>query len=203
MRIQPNNINDFFQEFEWPMDQGGRQGTGKAVFEKACKDGSFNCSASECLGSFMVLQLFLTLQVLPVAPNHVRNCILSFWALCSVLRMLLTLSTNRVTGDDLHEAILRHLKLCQLAYGVSGWRPKHHMTLHLGGMLTRFGYLVSCWTHERKHRETKRYANFLNNTRGFDRSVTRDILWSQYSALGDESSYPAVGSSDLLAPNSL
>ena len=36
-------------------------------------------------------------------------------------------------------------------------RPKHHYAAHLPDQYKRFGFLVSCLTHERKHRLVKRY----------------------------------------------
>ena len=55
-------------------------------------------------------------------------------------------------------AIKRHLTLFQLAYDNDAWRPKHHMALHLAQQLAHFGYLLSCFCVERKHRMVRRYA---------------------------------------------
>ena len=42
-------------------------------------------------------------------------------------------------------------------YGRDKMRPKHHYAAHLPEQYRRFGFLVSCLTHERKHRLVKRY----------------------------------------------
>jgi hypothetical protein len=56
------------------------------------------------------------------------------------------------------------MKLFTQTYAQEYVIPKFHYGLHLSTMLQKHSMLVSCFVHERKHREIKRFANQLTNT---------------------------------------
>ena len=58
-------------------------------------------------------------------------------------------------------------------------RPKHHYALHLPDMLRRFGFLLSTFTQERKHRIVKRYTKDRKNLKNWDLGVIEDITCHQ------------------------
>ena len=44
------------------------------------------------------------------------------------------------------------------------------------GHLQRWGCLLTCWAHERKHKVVKRYATQINNSRAYEQSVLREVI---------------------------
>ena len=63
----------------------------------------------------------------------------------------------------MQECIANHRRLFREVYGRASMRPKHHYAGHLPIQYRRFGILISCLTHERKHRLVKRYLFGLRN----------------------------------------
>ncbi len=99
----------------------------------------------------------------------------SYLALSRVLDLLQAIRNGITRASTLEESILAHLQLFLNAYGDAKWKPKHHYSTHLGRMLNQFKLLCSCWVHERKHREVKRFANLITNTwSNWEESVLRD-----------------------------
>lgn len=186
-------IHGFFQLFSWPRNVNS---LGKRVFEKLSD--SFSCDASEGLGSYSLIEAFLKQDIYEDASDHLKLCCKSFYALCDVLRILTCLGKYDISGKQLHSAIHEHFSRYQAVYGVETVRPKHHMATHLGQMLRAKGFLVSCFVHERKHRAVKRYANLLQNTTHFDKSVLSDVMWDQFQALKSAESFPQVGSFEII-----
>ena len=43
---------------------------------------------------------------------------------------------------------------------------KHHFMTHIASTHESHKLLLSCWVHERKHKEIKKYERYLNNTAG-------------------------------------
>lgn len=61
-------------------------------------------------------------------------------------------------------------------YGADAVTFKFHQAMHLPEMLDQYGVLVTCWVHERKHRNPKRWVNVSHNTSvDFDRFAFRDV----------------------------
>ena len=50
-------------------------------------------------------------------------------------------------------------------------QPKFHWLLHYAPCLSRFGTLISCFVHERKHRTIKRYAADILNTTNYEKPL--------------------------------
>ena len=67
-----------------------------------------------------------------------------------------------------------------------------HWCMHLPAQLLRYAFLVACFTHERKHKEVKRYMQGRNNpNRSFESGVLQDVLHVQSLALEEDMPYPA------------
>lgn len=65
-------------------------------------------------------------------------------------------------------------------------QPKAHYTLHLPLILERDGRLCSCWSHERKHRELKKYGNQSTNSNkslSWEKGILEDVVLSQYMSM--------------------
>lgn len=189
-RVRYSQIHAFFQDgWTWPFNHRH----GMAVFEtRSSEGGPLQCAASEGLGCFALLQVFLSLIVFDDARDHVKAAICSYYALCKVIELLTMTTRGTVTPKRLMDAMLHHLKLHQSAYGVQHWKPKMHWCLHLPAQLKRYGFLVACFTHERKHKEVKRYMQGRMNTNlSFEKNVLQDVLHIQQTVLNEEHPYPS------------
>ena len=54
-----------------------------------------------------------------------------------------------------------------------------HYSLHSADHIKKFGVVVSCFTHERKHRELKKFANMMHNATpglGFEKGLLEDVV---------------------------
>ena len=182
-------INTFFQDgWVWPFHQR----LGQHVFESRSSDGgNLSCSASECLGCFALLMTFLCMRVFDRARDPVKAACCSYYALCRVVVLLTMTTRGSVTEDALMDAMQQHLKLHQSAYGYCHWKPKMHWCLHLPAQLRLYGFLVACFTHERKHKEIKRYMQGrMNPNLSFERNVLQDVLHIQQEVLNEDLPYP-------------
>lgn len=188
-RVKHSDIHKWFQPFTWPF----LQRHGKVVFEYRSKEGGpLSCSASEGIGCFLLLQIFLNLTVFETASDHVKSACCSYYALCTVLVMLTMSARGNVTPEQLMGAILTHFRLHKIAYGESQWKPKQHWAMHLPDQLRSWKCLVACFTHERKHKEVKRYMQTRCNPHlAFDKNVLQDVLHVQTLVLEEDLPYPA------------
>lgn len=103
----------------------------------------------------------------------------SMLAVLSVIMLLNSVKTGAVTAEQLNTAIVTHLALFSAAWGELYVRPKHHYSLHLGPMMTWFGFLLSTFTHERKHRLITRYCRDRKNLANWDMSAIEEITCHQ------------------------
>lgn len=188
-RVGYAQIHSFFQDgWVWPFHHR----VGQDVFETRSSDnGNLSCSASECLGCFALLMGFLNLNVFETARDNVKAACCSYYALCAVVTLLTMTTRGTVTAEQLMDAMLNHLRLHQAAYGTDHWKPKMHWCLHLPSQLEMFGFLVACFTHERKHKEIKRYMQGrMNPNLAFERNVIQDVLHIQHEVLNEDLPYP-------------
>ena len=155
--------HDFFQACYWPSFIGSKSASAKKLFAKKITD--FKSSASEALATYPVMKSFLQDALPNLEDNHAQLCCHSFFALCEVLDMLQMAGTGDIDAEAnaLERKICSHLELFKACYGTGKVLPKAHMNLHLGDFLRRHKCLLSCFVHERRHKELKRYANTLDN----------------------------------------
>jgi hypothetical protein len=187
-------VHNFFQTCVWPSRLASRAASGKNIFHKRSAAASeLKCSASEGLSVYCVLRLFLMVIVLPTAPpEEVRAACGCYFKLCAVIDILLRTARGGVKATDLHAAIADHLRTFLQTHGDADWLPKCHFAMHLASQLRHHGFLLSCWVHERKHKEIKRYANEVCNcNRSFEGSVTESVLAVQIEALSQRCNLPS------------
>lgn len=67
--------------------------------------------------------------------------------------------------------------------------PKFHWLVHMPFHFERFGFLPTCWVHERKHRMVKRYASDVYNTSTFERTVLSEVTAHHMASLDDSSTF--------------
>lgn len=190
-KISHTEVHKFVSSFTWPSHLSTSV-SGAAIFEKRSQStGDFKCSGSEALSVFGVFSLFLMMHVLPGACNAIKLACDSYFRLCRVLTMLMSIPRGCISDASLSDAISSHLRAFVRAYGDGAWTPKFHYSLHLPAMLRRHGCLVSCFVHERKHKEIKRYANNITNTSGaFESSILESSLYLHLEILADAKSLP-------------
>ena len=178
-----DRIVSFFDVWEPPHHQ---RALNKALWTKKAWDshkkaGIFKCNASEALGMYSILSVFIASIILPWGQCLSEAA--AFLALSDVLDLLQATPLQIVNPNHLRESSAAFLKACETA----GWRehmqPKFHWLVHFPLHLARFGILPSCFVHERKHKLVKRYSNDVFNTSTFEKSIYSQILSSSFHSL--------------------
>lgn len=165
----------------WPK-RLARGATGKNVVDK-WSDWEFKRSASEALSVYPALSCYISeldlhgrwghRSVDAVEAHQARN---SFLQLCNVLDCLQKAAVGDMQPDVLQANVTKHLGMFKQVHDADRCIPKHHMAQHLPGMLPRFGSLLSCFVHERKHNEVKRIGNQLQiHGEWMEQVVLRDV----------------------------
>ena len=149
--------------------------------ESNTKAKKFKCQASEGLGLYPILAYFIQAVVLP-ANACVRECV-AFLAMADILDMLQAVPLQKVTPQDLRAVIHTFLQSCVAAEWKQYMHPKFHWLVHFPTHLEKFGMLPTCFVHERKHRVAKRYANHIQNTQGFEKSVLSELVCHDLAVL--------------------
>lgn len=71
-----------------------------------------------------------------------------------------------------------------MAHGTERFLPEAHFSLHLPKQLDRHHCLLSCFVHERRHKEVKRWANELQTgSLGAEKSILREVCLTHWSDL--------------------
>ena len=132
------------------------------------------------------MRLFIILFV--KVDDHAMQACSCFFMLVEVIDLLQKIGRGvAVPSQALHKAIVQQSQSILSTYGTACWSPKNHMALHLGELMQRHECLISCWTHERKHKLAKRFASGIADTsKGFEESVLKHILAVQLKALETE-----------------
>ena len=181
-------------------DVGKLSGAGaQDVFMKIKKaEDELKCSASEVLSAYPVLRLFVSklLTTQPGLPREIVAALQCFLLHCEVLDVLALASRDNgaTVVNRLRRCIVTHLTAFLATHGENQLPPKGHFAIHLPTMLEHHGQLVSCWVHERRHKELKRFANNLHKaTAGSERSLMRDMLLSHLEDLDEYDMVIPVG----------
>ena len=141
------------------------------------KKGAFTCTGSEFLTIAPVVLRYFKNVVQP--RGLLAKEVASMIAALEVVELLQATRTGSVSPEQLSRAIFKHLDLCLASYGEEFCKPKHHYSMHLPDMLRRFGYLLSTFVQERKHRLVLRYGRDRKNLRSFDAGLIEDITCHQ------------------------
>lgn len=183
--LQYIDLDRYLQGFKYPKQLQSKGTTGSKTL-KGYDGGEVKCSASEALAVYPCIRLMLMTLVPDDVPHDTTLAIVSFHALCGVLDLLQQdKKLGNVDPDTLHGAVERHVTFRIAAYGEDRQQPKVHWSLHLSSM-KRLQPVLTCWVHERKHKEIKRVANDVanaNRTVGFEKSMLTSVLLAQQEAL--------------------
>ena len=133
----------------------------------------FKATASDGLSLYPIIACFIQ-AVYVRAGVAIQECA-CYLRLADLLDLITSIPHGVVTPDMIRTASNSFLSSLVAA----GWRdfahPKFHWIVHLARELHRWGMLLSCFVHERKHRMIKRYANQIFNSTGFDQSVLAEV----------------------------
>ena len=171
----------YVQGWEWPMAVlSSNQHLVDCFVGKRKKSSrkaqTFKATASDCLSLYAVLAMFVSAVLLRNGARSVchQGC-MAFLALADLLDMLHAVPLGLVSPARLADAVNEFLKRC-VAAGWSKWmHSKFHWLIHLPRHLERFGGLLTCFVHERKHRMVKRYADNIRNTRAYEKSIMGEV----------------------------
>ena len=139
---------------------------------------SFTASASEFLTLVPIIARYFQ-AVAAMRDDGCRDVVDSMIAVLWVVVLLQAIKACNVSPDLLAAAISAHYDLFIRAYGAEDARPKHHYALHLPEMLRFFGFLLSTFTHERKHRLVIRYTRGRMNLQSWGKGAIEEITCHQ------------------------
>jgi hypothetical protein len=149
----------------------------------------------------MLLLVFLIVNLGNTRDAVVKRAVQSYSKLCTFLSLLLRINRGYdVPCVQLATACVDYLMAHKRSWGVRWWLPKMHYLLHIPFMMLANGILISCFVHERKHKEIKRYiATRLNTRNTFEKTILADILYYQKMMLA-ETSLQGTVSAHLVNP---
>jgi hypothetical protein len=194
-------IHQWLQDCVWPKRISSRGATGRLTFQRRTGnlDSELKCSASESISLLKPLRLFLWREVVPHADSDLLQSIRCYFALCQAIECLIGACRGEVGHVDLRLHVEKHLQLYQETYP-DEWFPKCHYATHLPDHLEHKGYLLSCWTHERKHKHIKKVANELDNTfHAVEQHVIEHVVYAQMERLKANAS-SADANTHLVSP---
>eukprot|EP00435_Cladocopium_sp_Y103_P053176 s772_g17.t1 len=177
-------LSQFFSAFTAPKDQAANLKAAILSFDK-CKNKEWKPSASEVLCTYSLMRLAVLDCQFENEEHKVAGT--SFLLLCKILDLLSLIGKDfQVDHRQLARTIIRHLQTFKNGYGEDQLVPKFHYSMHLPKLLELHGLLLSCWTHERKHKSLKRWADQLHNSGSwFEASVLRETTHSCINTLKD------------------
>jgi hypothetical protein len=145
---------------------------------------TFKCQASEVLAFLPILAIFV--QNVVLKANHcVKECE-ALLAVADLLAILQAIPHGCISPD----LVRRKVSQIQDLYEACGWdmwmHSKFHWLVHLASHFQRFGILISCWVHERKHRIVKRYSQDIQNTRKYEKHVMVQVVAHDLALLLDD-----------------
>ena len=165
---------EYMQSFRLPKCRGSLEHLfTEEANAKHIKNENFNCTASELLTMSPMVKRYCEKVLLP--REGPLPIIVSLVAVLVVVEMLQGIKCFATDPDDLARAIKRHLDLFVAAYGMDYIRPKHHYVLHLPSSLRKFGFILSTFTHERKHRMIRRYTQQRKVLKSWSVSVIEEV----------------------------
>jgi len=165
----------FFTTFSGPKEQASNLKAAVQTFEKAKTKDAWKPAASEVLCIYPLFRLLVLQTSFDDAVDRVAAK--SFLILCKILDLLSEGGKGKqVDPGKLEQLILQHLESFKSAHSADDMQPKFHFSIHLPALLRRHKLLVSCWCHERKHKQLKMWANQISNAGDwYETSVLKEV----------------------------
>ena len=142
---------------------------------------TLKCQATEAVAMLPVLTAFASRVALPAStcPRQRLACIVLVRLLNVVQLVLgaqLPISNVEAYAAEVDAAAEAFLNAFRSTFAVKFMVTKFHALLHFGDQIRRWGTLLSCWVHERKHIFVRDFCNTIKNTREFERSVLGNVV---------------------------
>lgn len=182
-------LHTYVKEWSWPQ-RLHRKGNWNLFLPKRReannKAKAFKCTASEALCLLPILAYWVAM--LPMAAGVCVNECKAFLALSDIADMLsgATKDGCQALVEPLRGAIRFFLEQCIIANWTQWMHPKFHWLVHLPRHLRKFGFLPSCWTHERKHKVARRLGGDIHNSSVYEKSTLKELLCYNLFALKSE-----------------
>lgn len=142
---------------------------------------SFSCTASDGLGLYAALRSYMFELGVHSEGGPDADVAKSFLTLMDLIELLHMSMRDAVDAGRLETLTQTYLKRFVKAHGHEPVVPKHHLMLHLGKCLRDQKFILSCFCHERRHKEIKRYGDNLHNTGPwFDRKILEELRQQRY-----------------------
>ena len=194
-------LNSVVGTVTFPYYAQSRGVTGKDAFAKSSS--GFNPPASESLTLYPIIRLVL-MDCLETFPhdNVLMRAGRSLCYMFDLLDLLVqTMKTHhQVSPQQISDAARVHVQAFKDIHSPQAILPKHHYELHLGVQMRNHNYLGSCFCHERRHKDIKRYATQLAHVSDtFDVTIMKECLAAQFQTWDQEES-PCLDGSALKKP---
>ena len=162
-------------------------------------DDKLKATASEVMSALPLFMHFVEVVVAPKFGEILRSELASLRSLHDVTSLLRRAKNlGSVTEEELTAAQRQHHIDFVQAYNEDALLPKHHYEKHIGGQLARDGgFLLDCFSQERKNKAIKRTAEQILYTGAFERSVILRLVQQQLHSL---KSNPLAFQDQLLGP---
>ena len=150
----------------------------------SAKSESFSYSASDGLGLYAALRAYLYDLRIHLSEDSAEDtaAAMSFFGLCDVIALCHASMRKAISANELEGLTETHLKRFVQAHGIESTVPKHHLCQHLSRCLRTQKYLLSCFVHERKHKQIKHFADMLQNTGSwFNRKILMETRCTRIS----------------------
>ena len=150
----------------------------------SAKSESFSYSASDGLGLYAALRAYLYDLRIHLSEDSAEDtaAAMSFFGLCDVIALCHASMRKAISANELEGLTETHLKRFVQAHGIESTVPKHHLCQHLSRCLRTQKYLLSCFVHERKHKQIKHFADMLHNTGSwFNRKILMETRCTRIS----------------------
>ena len=174
-------VRDYVQKWTWPAAIKFNATKSDLFSEERIrsytKAQQVKCSASEAMSLLPVLAIFVLTVGKRLAP-HAAPCD-AFLALVDTVEALQVSMHGVTTPEYLRSCIHTFFTACEDAQWQEHFVPKFHWMVHFPTALEKWGFCPSCWVHERKHKMVKRYADDIQNTKMYSRSVLSEIVSHQ------------------------
>ena len=179
-------LHDYLSTWRFPT-QSGRQSLRRLFCPKQLQSyrraSVFKCSASEGLAIYLILGEFLNRTVM--RAGQLQAVCDAYMGLVEVIDAFVVDKFGLCDAATLRATIRRFLDACITAGFSDCMHPKFHWLLHFPTHKEKFGFLPSCWVHERKHKTAKRFADGAVNTVAYEKTLSSEVLAQQLADCRD------------------
>ena len=163
----------------WTLPRGiANAGTLQKLFAKPRetandKAKAFKCQASEALSLLPILYYYIA-KVPLRAGVAVASCT-AFIRMVDLVNCIQAAASGNATYAALRDRVDRFLDACVAANWEQFMTPKYHWLVHFPRHFQRWGCLLSCFVHERKHKAVKRFVNDVLQLASSEWSVLSEV----------------------------